>query len=476
MRMRKRYLPLAALLGAAVAVLPAIASSETTPVEAVNEGGTYGETHRWSPSQETVIAGNAVTFRNQTAVRHGVNWINPPAKPVCDSTVPVGTTEAAAGTNWSGACTFAQAGTYTFYCTVHGAAMSGTITVKTPGTPIAATGLPTEVTQTGARLNGTVKPEGNATSYYFKYGPTSSMEQKIPLSPQSVESDFAEHAVSATPALSPNTEYHFELVVTYGTSSTALGGERVFTTPQLEKPKVTTGQATAVTQTGATLNGTVSPEGQATTYYFKYGLSTSYEHETGPEQVGPEGANHPALVVLTGLAPGTTYHFRLVAKNGSGPAEGEDREFKTPSTTTTTTTLTTTTTPLVTPPPPKSEEAPPSGPPLVASSLKLTAPRHGSTVRGSLDVSQSGAGGRLEVALFASNASLTKARRPSKVRVGRLLRSSLKAGVVSFTVPLNARGKSALRRHRRLALTVRIVLTPASGAAATVTRSVVLRA
>jgi len=58
--------------------------------------------------------------------------------------------------------------------------------------------------------------------------------------------------------------------------------------------------------------------------------------------------------------------------------------------------------------------------------------------------------------------------------VGRLVRASLHAGKVSFAVPLSAKAKHALERHRRLALTVAIVLTPAQGSTVTVTRSVVV--
>jgi plastocyanin len=118
-----------------------------------------------------------------------------------------------------------------------------------------------------------------------------------------------------------------------------------------------------------------------------------------------------------------------------------------------------------------------SGSPPVASLLtavSLAARQHGSSVRGSLVVSQAGAGGRLEVALLARSASLAKAGRPQQVRVGRLVRASLRAGKVSFTVPLGAKAKHALRLHRRLALTVAIVLTPAHGAGVTLTRSVVV--
>ena len=117
--------------------------------------------------------------------------------------------------------------------------------------------------------------------------------------------------------------------------------------------------------------------------------------------------------------------------------------------------------------------------PLVGSAseaVKLARTQHGSSVRGSLEVSQAGSGGRLEVGLFAAGASLAKAGPHAQVRVGRLVRSSLQAGNVSFSVSLGAKGKAALHRHRRLTLTVRITLTPQHGAAVTVTRVVVVHA
>jgi hypothetical protein len=146
-----------------------------------------------------------------------------------------------------------------------------------------------------------------------------------------------------------------------------------------------------------------------------------------------------------------------------------------PTTTTTTTSPTTTTT---TSPTTTSEPNHGSGSPLEGGSraLKLAGSQHGSTVQGLIKVSRAGAGGRLEVGLFAAGASLAKAGPSKQVRVGRLVRSSLKAGSVSFAVPLSAKGKAALRRNRRLALTVKIALTPPHGAAATVARGVIVHA
>ncbi|HTC59440.1 MAG TPA: hypothetical protein VK691_04900 [Solirubrobacteraceae bacterium] len=148
------------------------------------------------------------------------------------------------------------------------------------------------------------------------------------------------------------------------------------------------------------------------------------------------------------------------------------------STGTTPTTPTTTTPTTTTPTTPTTPGEPGSGSPLEGGSraLKLAGSQHGSAVHGSIKVSQAGAGGRLEVGLFAAGASLAKAGHPARVRVGRLVRSSLKAGSVSFSVSLTAKGKTALRRHRRLALTVKVMLTPLHGAAVTITRDVVIHA
>jgi hypothetical protein len=148
------------------------------------------------------------------------------------------------------------------------------------------------------------------------------------------------------------------------------------------------------------------------------------------------------------------------------------------STGTAPTTSTTTTPTTTTPTTPTTPGEPGSGSPLERGSraLELAGNQHGSAVRGSIKVSQAGAGGRLEVGLFAAGALVAKAGHSKQVRVGRLLRSLLQAGSVSFSVPLTAKGKTALRRHRHLALTVKTTLTPVHGAAVTITRTVILHA
>jgi hypothetical protein len=132
----------------------------------------------------------------------------------------------------------------------------------------------------------------------------------------------------------------------------------------------------------------------------------------------------------------------------------------------------------------------PSGSPLAgsaSSAIRLARVQHGAVVRGSVAVSQAGSGGRLEVDLLVQRASLARraslagrallARAPHAplASAGRLVRSSLRAGVVGFKVTLNARAAHALRAHRRLALSVRIVIRSGHGPLVTVTRAVLLR-
>lgn len=107
--------------------------------------------------------------------------------------------------------------------------------------------------------------------------------------------------------------------------------------------------------------------------------------------------------------------------------------------------------------------------------VKLAAAQHGQSVHGSLEVSQAAAGGRFEVQLLATRASLASGGRSPSVQVGRTVHAPLRAGAATFTVGLDARARRALQVHGRLALSVRIVLSAAHGAPLAITRSVVVR-
>ncbi len=96
-------------------------------------------------------------------------------------------------------------------------------------------------------------------------------------------------------------------------------------------PSATTGTATDVGQTTATVRGTVDPNGAATSVRFEYGTTTSYGLTT-PEQTLPAGASPDEVEArLERLTVSTTYHVRVVATNAAGVARGADRTFRTAS-------------------------------------------------------------------------------------------------------------------------------------------------
>jgi len=94
-------------------------------------------------------------------------------------------------------------------------------------------------------------------------------------------------------------------------------------------PTVATGAATDVTTTGATLNGTVNPNGVATTASFEWGTTTSYGQTTPGASVGSGTTPQPVSAPLTGLAPCTTYHYRVAATSAGGTVTSPDGTFQT---------------------------------------------------------------------------------------------------------------------------------------------------
>jgi Divergent InlB B-repeat domain len=95
-----------------------------------------------------------------------------------------------------------------------------------------------------------------------------------------------------------------------------------------------TGSADSVTSSSADLHAIVDSPGELTFYYFQWGPTTDYGSQDSFEQVADNQTNVPVSDPISGLAPSTTYHYRLVGKNngaGSAPATmfGADQTFTT---------------------------------------------------------------------------------------------------------------------------------------------------
>jgi hypothetical protein len=97
--------------------------------------------------------------------------------------------------------------------------------------------------------------------------------------------------------------------------------------PSSPTPSVTTEAANSISATSATLNANLASTGGVTCYiWFQYGSSTSYGTNT---EKSTAGAPASISIPVSGLAQGTTYHYRVVARNNYETVRGKDQTFTT---------------------------------------------------------------------------------------------------------------------------------------------------
>jgi hypothetical protein len=186
--------------------------------------------------------------------------------------------------------------------------------------PAVTTGTHTHVTDTSATLHGSINPNNSATTYYFEWGLTTAYG--VTSAPHSAGHGTKAIAVAATAAvLIPGTVYHYRLVATNG-SGTATGADHSFKTAGHPPPGVSTGPAAQISKNGATLTAVISPNNQATTYYFQYGTSPTYGLQTFAAIVAAGTAPVTVTAAITGLETQTIFHYRIIALHGNSPPQG----------------------------------------------------------------------------------------------------------------------------------------------------------
>jgi hypothetical protein len=215
--------------------------------------------------------------------------------------------------------------TITILCgTLAGAALLAGVALAalSPGVKTEAA---SSITHTTAVLNASVNPQGTNTTYGFEYGLTNAYGGGTALKsaghgnkPVSVTG----HAIN----LIPGTVYHYRVIAT-NNGGTSTGLDHTLKTSGHPPAVATTAPATSVSKSGATLTGSINPNGEATTWTFEYGLTTSYGSQTAGGTLPASTIPQTVTIPVQGLAAGTWFHYRLVAYHGTVPSFGADQAF-----------------------------------------------------------------------------------------------------------------------------------------------------
>lgn len=177
----------------------------------------------------------------------------------------------------------------------------------------------TNVTEDSATLNGELTDLGTADSAQvsFEWGADTTYGNRTTPETLNATGPFKADITGLT----PDTTYHYRARGTIG-GQEKLGDDQQFTTLAGRPPEVVTNAPSQVGAQFVTLNGTLQNLGTAEviTVSFEWSADTSYGSGTTPEvMLGPGVFS----TTLTGLDPGTVYHFRARAE-GHGIDRGTD--------------------------------------------------------------------------------------------------------------------------------------------------------
>jgi hypothetical protein len=217
--------------------------------------------------------------------------------------------------------------------------------------PIVVTGSSQAITRTTAAISGTVSPGGLSTRYHFVYVedaeynpgalecPEEEQEacvygENAKTTPSEVlgATDDATYPVGpiGLEELKPGTTYHYALVASNSEGS-SIGEDQTFTTSPPAPPSASTGGASGVTQTSATISGSADTHGLPGTLSFEVGLNTEGGSLEPASVSGSQAGTSVEITFSFGpyLQPETTYYFRAVATNADGTARGAWHSFTT---------------------------------------------------------------------------------------------------------------------------------------------------
>ena len=193
--------------------------------------------------------------------------------------------------------------------------------------PSTASQSVTDLTTTSATFNGVVNANSLSTTVIFQFGKTI-FNDSIPAMQNPLTGSSPVNVTAIKSGLMPGTTYHWR-IKTKNSLGTTFSNDMEFNTMGLP-PAATTLAATGIQLYSSTINSYVNPNLLSTEVTFEWGPTVSYGSTLTSTQSPVTGNdNTAASATLTGLLPGTTYHFRVKAVNLLGATYGNDLSFTT---------------------------------------------------------------------------------------------------------------------------------------------------
>jgi uncharacterized protein (TIGR02145 family) len=186
----------------------------------------------------------------------------------------------------------------------------------------------TNILLNSATLNGSVNPNFLSTTVTFEYGTTTSYGSTISAAQSPITGGLSVNVSADISGLNPGTTYHFRIKAE-NSLGTTYSTEMTFTTLG-QVPTTAIQPATDILINGAVLKGTVNANYLSSTASFEWGKTTSYGNSVTATQNPVTGSTPQTISAnLSGLTPGTTYHYRIKAENSLGTAFSGDISFTT---------------------------------------------------------------------------------------------------------------------------------------------------
>lgn len=199
--------------------------------------------------------------------------------------------------------------------------------------PTVTTSAASSITTTGATLNGNITDTGGqngaSTQYGFAYSTDSALASGVSTTSQGFYYSTGAYTYSLS-GLIGGVTYYFRAYASNPAGGTGYGSIQSFTAG-IATLSVTTGAATGVFSTTATLNGTITNPGgsgsNATQYGFAYSTNSSLSSGVSTTTLGAFSGSGSITNAITSLSNFTTYYYRAYATNGGGTYYGSIQSF-----------------------------------------------------------------------------------------------------------------------------------------------------